>query len=137
MAYEVRDIEPSRSFYATIINHARILIQACTAVVTGISYHNKRTIEDDVSFLSEAEWREEIKVLLDDLIDEDGSVKRVNDLRTDAGMAWSKLYAVYPSITQGKLSKLTAEQIIAGGPCMCHMSLLRVIGQGVDVRLYA
>jgi GTPase Era involved in 16S rRNA processing len=66
-------------------------MRACTAVVTEISYHNKPTIEGDVSFLSEQEWRAEIDVLLNDLIDEDGSIKRVNDLRSDAGVAWSKV----------------------------------------------
>jgi hypothetical protein len=49
------------------------------------------TIEGDVSFLSEKEWRDEIDVLLSDLIDEDGTVKRATDLRSDAGIAWSKV----------------------------------------------
>jgi hypothetical protein len=51
------------------------------------------TIEGDVSFLSEKEWRDEIDVLLSDLIDEDGTVKRATDLRSDAGIAWSKVCA--------------------------------------------
>lgn len=70
-------------------------ILACTAVVTEIAYHLKRTIDADVSFLSEAEWRQELEVLLDDLIDEDGNVKRSTDMRSDAGVAWSKVGPIY------------------------------------------
>lgn len=88
-------------------------MRACTAVVTEISYHQKKTIEGDVSFLSEAEWRAELAVLLDDLVDEDGTLKRSTDLRSDAGVAWQKVHAVYPSISQEQLVKMTVDQIIA------------------------
>lgn len=70
-------------------------MRACTAVVTEIAYHKKKTIDADVSFLSEDEWREELGVLLDDLVDEDGNPKRSTDLASDAGIAWSKV--CYPS----------------------------------------
>lgn len=60
-------------------------MRACTAVVTEIAYHDKNTIEADVSFLSMEEWIAELKVLLDDLVEEDGQVKKSSDLRTDAG----------------------------------------------------
>jgi GTP-binding protein EngB required for normal cell division len=69
-------------------------MRACTAVVTEISYHDKRTIEGDVSFLSVKEWRDEIDVLINDLVDEDGAIKRANDLRSDAGIAWSKVWTL-------------------------------------------
>ena len=64
---------------------------ACTAVVTEIAYHTKKTIEADVSFLSLDEWKAELKVLLDDLVDDEGAVKRSTDLRSDAGVAWHKV----------------------------------------------
>lgn len=89
---------------------------ACTAVVTEIAYHKKKTIDGDVSFLSEEEWRDELKVLVDDLIDEDGNIKRSTDLRSDAGIAWSKVHAVYPSISQEQLVRMSIDQIIARDP---------------------
>ncbi|OCH93605.1 hypothetical protein OBBRIDRAFT_832536 [Obba rivulosa] len=91
-------------------------MRACTAVVTEIGYHNKKTIDADVSFLSEQEWRQELGVLLDDLVDEDGHVKRANDLRSDAGVAWQKVHAVYPMITQDMLVKMSVDQIISRDP---------------------
>ena len=69
---------------------------ACTAVVTEIGHHPKKTIEADVSFLSETEWRQELTVLLDDLVDEDGHLKRSTDLRSDAGVAWQKVNQFRP-----------------------------------------
>ncbi|KAK1224421.1 hypothetical protein PQX77_012717 [Marasmius sp. AFHP31] len=88
-------------------------MRACTAVVTEISYHDKGTVDADVSFLSADEWKQELGVLLHDLVDEDGSLKRINDLKSDSGVAWHKVNAVYPSITQEKLVTMTPEQIVA------------------------
>ena len=68
---------------------------ACTAVVTELAYHEKPTIEADVSFLSELEWRQEMTILLQDLVDEDGNIKRSTDLKSDAGIAWQKVRACY------------------------------------------
>ncbi|KAG0709554.1 hypothetical protein DFH29DRAFT_792939, partial [Suillus ampliporus] len=88
-------------------------MRACTAVVTEIAYHAAPTINADVSFLSETEWRQELTVLLDDLMDEDGNLKRTTDLRSDAGVAWHKVHAVYPSIAQESLIHMTVDQILA------------------------
>ena len=82
---------------------------ACTATVTEIAYHNKKTIEADIAFLSEQEWMEELNVLLDDLIDEDGTIKRSSNLTSDAGVAWSKVHAVYPSLTHDQIGNMTAQ----------------------------
>lgn len=72
-----------------------------------------------MSFLSEEEWRQELSVLLDDLVDEEGNLKRSTDLRSDAGVAWSKVHAVYPTISQEQLVNMTIDQIIARDPSTC------------------
>ncbi|KAJ6599136.1 hypothetical protein DFH09DRAFT_1130225 [Mycena vulgaris] len=91
-------------------------MRACTAVVTEIAHHTKKTIDADVSFLTEAEWKAELEILLGDLVDEDGNLKRSTDLKSDAGVAWQKVHAVYPTISQEKLVTMTADQIIAKDP---------------------
>ncbi|KAI0049607.1 hypothetical protein FA95DRAFT_1556704 [Auriscalpium vulgare] len=96
-------------------------MRACTAVVTEIAYHKKATIDADVSFLSEKEWRDELKVLLDDLVDEEGNLKRTTNLNSDAGIAWSKVHAVYPSIGQEQLVKMSVDQILARDPRILKM----------------
>ncbi|KIJ27412.1 hypothetical protein M422DRAFT_55053 [Sphaerobolus stellatus SS14] len=91
-------------------------MRACTAVVTEISYQDKPTIDADVSFLSREEWQQELEVLLDDLVDEDGNLRRATDLRSEAGVAWHKVHAVYPSLTQDQIARMTADQIIERDP---------------------
>ncbi|KAJ7228734.1 hypothetical protein GGX14DRAFT_414563 [Mycena pura] len=91
-------------------------MRACTAVVTEISYHQKKTIDADIDFLSEKEWKAELEILLGDLVDEDGTVKRTVDLKSDAGVAWQKVHAVYPTVSQEKLVTMTADQIIGKDP---------------------
>lgn len=83
--------------YDTRIPAAEPFHTACTAVVTELAFHNKPTIDADVSFLSEAEWREELAILLTDLVDEDGNLKRSTDLKSDAGVAWQKVLYLWDS----------------------------------------
>ncbi|KAG6813480.1 hypothetical protein H0H92_010505 [Tricholoma furcatifolium] len=78
----------------------------------------KSTIDADVSFLTEAEWREELAILLTDLVDEDGNLKRSNDIKSDAGV-----HAVYPTISQEQLIRMTADQIISRDP-----SIAKILG---------
>jgi hypothetical protein len=104
-------------------------------VVTEITYHAAPTINADISFLSEAEWRAELAVLLDDLVDENGNLKRTTDLWSDSGVAWHKVWtiralvcwhlihcqvhAVYPSIAQEQLIHLTVDQLLARDKGKC------------------
>ena len=80
-----------RSMNILISNIQTESATACTAVVTELAYHKKNTIDADISFLSELEWKQELGVLLQDLVDEDGSIKRTIDLKSDAGVAWQKV----------------------------------------------
>ncbi|KAI1792937.1 hypothetical protein LXA43DRAFT_1129135 [Ganoderma leucocontextum] len=86
---------------------------ACTAVVTEIRYNPKNTIEAEIEYLTPSEWKDEVEYLLKDLKDTpDGHVKRRSDLVEEAAVAWEKIYAVYPSINEDMLSKLSAEQLL-------------------------
>jgi energy-coupling factor transporter ATP-binding protein EcfA2 len=84
VACEVR----KRFFVGSVPNLFRA---ACTAVITEISYQPQKSIAADVSFLNYEDWKAELVVLLEDMIDEDGSLKRSTDLRSDAGIAWHKV----------------------------------------------
>ena len=91
---------------------------ACTAVVTELAYHEKPTIDADVSFLSEAEWRAELAVLLHDLVDEDGNVKRSTDLKSDAGVAWQKVHRSIPFLFE----KILSEPMLGPRRVSCYIS---------------
>lgn len=88
---------------------------ACTAVVTELAYHQKNTIDADISFLSELEWRQELAVLLQDLVDEDGNIKRTMDLKSDAGVAWQKVQHTNTSTIKNMNRRLT--RMFGPGPC--------------------
>lgn len=83
---------------------AHFCLIACTAVVTEIGYHTKSTIDADVSFLSLAEWKSELTQLLHDMVDETGNLKRSADLKSDAGIAWSKVRRFTKSESLKRLS---------------------------------
>ncbi|KAG5641399.1 hypothetical protein DXG03_005335 [Asterophora parasitica] len=93
-------------------------MRACTAVVTELAYHKKSTIDADISFLSENEWKEELAVLLTDLFDEEGNLKRLSDLKSDAGV-----HAVYPSISPELIGTMSADQIIR-----CDPNIAKILG---------
>jgi hypothetical protein len=59
--------------------------------VTEIGYHDDDSILAEVEFLARSEWKAELEILLDDLVEENGKLKRLSDLRTDAGVAWHKV----------------------------------------------
>jgi hypothetical protein len=69
-------------------------MRACTAVITKIAYHAKKTIEADISFLSVYEWKQELGVLLRDLVNEDQNITSTKHLRDDALIAWQKVFCL-------------------------------------------
>ena len=67
-------------------------MRACTAVVTELSY-NYETIayRAEIEFITADEWRKELIILFNDLIDDNGKVSRestTND--SDAAEAYAK-----------------------------------------------
>ncbi|KAG2047441.1 hypothetical protein BDR06DRAFT_985189 [Suillus hirtellus] len=96
-------------------------MRACTSVVTKISYHTAPTINADVLFLSEAKWKEELTMLLDDIKAEGLNLKCTTDLHGDIEIAWHKVHAVYPSITLPQLVDMTADQMLAYNTNIVHI----------------
>ncbi|KAG8961273.1 hypothetical protein FRC03_005582 [Tulasnella sp. 419] len=96
-------------------------MRACTAVVTEISYKTGRSIEGDVAFLAHDEWKAELSVLLDDLVDENGNLRPQSSLRAEAAVAWQKVHAVYPNIPYDSLINLKPELIISKDPKIARM----------------
>ncbi|KAI0751343.1 hypothetical protein C8Q80DRAFT_1268597 [Daedaleopsis nitida] len=65
--------------------------RACTSVVTEMSYHKEKTIYGEVSFLTEKEWRDELRVLLADVLDNDGNLNsKSTGPHGSAAVAWAK-----------------------------------------------
>lgn len=83
-------------------------LRACTASATEISYNHSDDPNElyraEIEFISAEDWSQELKTLLDDLVEGnlvDGTAKISPDCYnpdTDAGLAYSKIKAVYPNI---------------------------------------
>nr|XP_034336655.1 uncharacterized protein LOC105330416 isoform X4 [Crassostrea gigas] len=75
-------------------------MRACTAVVVEVvtnSTNNK--YEADITFLSREEWYTELKLLLRDLTDVHGNIKKgTPDPKSEAGVAFLKIKAVYGKV---------------------------------------
>ncbi|XP_070574602.1 myosin-2 heavy chain-like isoform X2 [Ptychodera flava] len=81
-------------------------MRACTAVVVEIiNNESSSRYEAEIEFLSKKEWDDELKLLLNDLIDADGKVKSRPDPKSDAGIAYCKVRDVY-----GKIASYTELQ---------------------------
>lgn len=85
-------------------------IRACTASATEISYNYSDDPNElyraEVEFISAKEWSHELKSLLDDLIDGSGKISQdCYNPDTEAGLAYSKIKAVYPHLKKEGIIK--------------------------------
>ncbi|KAI9019085.1 hypothetical protein DFJ74DRAFT_728651 [Hyaloraphidium curvatum] len=90
--------------------------EACTAAVIELSYCKAPgEYSAEIEFMTETEWRTEIKLSLDDLVAEDGTIRTHNDSTSPAGIADSKLRAVFPHVPREKWSMelLTSDRTVA------------------------
>lgn len=79
-------------------------MRACTASAAEISFNYSddpnQLYRAEVEFITAADWRQELSTLLSDLVDGNGEVsKDHSNPETDAGLAYSKIKAVYPHKT--------------------------------------
>jgi hypothetical protein len=90
-------------------------MRACTASPTEISYNYSvdpsQLYRAEIEFISSQEWARELEVLSKDLLDHNGKVSRdCANIDSDAGIAYAKLKAVYPSKTKDMLAIGSAQE---------------------------
>ena len=104
-------------------------MRACTAVVTEISYNYQNELyRAEIEFISPDDWRKELELLYQELLDSSGNICReaaVNE-DSDAGVAYAKLKAVYPFMTKEDLQGASITRL------MDHKNV-RVLGTVRDV----
>lgn len=86
-------------------------MRACTAVVTEISYNDQPGLpwRAVIEFISPEAWRKELDILLGDVNTAAGSI---HDEDSEAGIAFSKITAVYPSISKKNISEAEVETLM-------------------------
>ncbi|CAH1269482.1 NUGGC [Branchiostoma lanceolatum] len=109
-------------------------MRACTAVVVEVSNNDKnKNYEAQVEFLSRKEWDDELRLLLTDLVGEDGKAKRKPDPQSEAGIAWSKIKAVYGRVeSYDILSKLPHVRHLLGSTKHISKSRAREFRSEID-----
>ncbi|XP_064410092.1 uncharacterized protein LOC102357999 isoform X2 [Latimeria chalumnae] len=77
-------------------------MRACTSVVVQVSQNSENEhYEADVEFFTEEEWDKELETLITDMKDKSGHFKkRRPDPKTEAGVAYSRVKAVYGKIAE-------------------------------------
>ena len=103
-------------------------MRACTAVVTEISYnYEEKPYVAQIEFISRADWEKELHILFQDLLDGEGKVsKECTNEDTDAGIAYAKIKAVYPSKTKEDLAKSNVADLL--------QELSNILGSKRDVK---
>ncbi|KAK8066431.1 hypothetical protein PG997_013178 [Apiospora hydei] len=105
-----------------IMNEERLLptncLRACTASPTEISYNYSddpsELYKAEVEFITRQEWVRELEQLYADLLDPNGDISReASNTDSDAGVAYAKLKAVYPSKTREMLTQANPENLAA------------------------
>lgn len=109
-----------------IMDEERLLptncLRACTASPTEISYNYSddpsELYKAEVEFITHGEWFKELEQLYNDLLDPNGEISReASNKDSDAGVAYDKLKAVYPSKTRDMLAQANLERL-AAEPCV-------------------
>ena len=111
-------------------------MRACTAVVTEISYnYGDQMYRAEIEFISKEDWEKELQLLFEDLLDDNGTVSRDCVIeKSDAGVAYAKIKAVYPKKTKEDFGKCSIEDMLND---VSHvLGETRIINEGDSLFFY-
>lgn len=92
-------------------------LRACTAVPTEVSHNHddnpEHSYRGEVEFISVGEWQKEVGLLLAELVDPTKKLSKdyLQD-DTGAGIAYAKIKAVYPDLSNVKLAKCIVQDLM-------------------------
>lgn len=92
-------------------------MRACTAVITEVSWNESEDPEQayraEVEFVSPDEWDAELKLMYAELLDDNGQlIPSWRDKTTEAGIAYDKVEALYPEMTQDMIMKSKPQDLV-------------------------
>lgn len=90
--------------------------RACTASPTEISYNRSDDPDElyraDIEFITAEDWIKELNIIFTELLDRSGNVSReCNNPDTEAGIAYAKMKAVYPSKSNQTIAESNPERL--------------------------
>lgn len=92
-------------------------MRACTAVITEVSWNEiedpEQAYRAEVEFVSPDEWDSELKLMYAELLDDNGQlIPSWRDKTTEAGIAYDKVQALYPELTQDMIMKSKPKDLV-------------------------
>lgn len=104
------------SLINALLDQEKLLVtsgwRACTAVICEIAYNEsddpQKAYRAEIEFVSQEEWVHDLEVLFGDLVEDHHLSSAKSDSKTEAGIAYAKLQAVYPDLKDPELVKKTA-----------------------------
>ncbi|KAG6360022.1 hypothetical protein INS49_011078 [Diaporthe citri] len=118
-------------------------LRACTASATEISYNHSDDPNElyraEVEFISAEQWYRQLNTHLEDLIDGNGNISRdCNNPDTEAGVAYSKIKAVFPHMTKEQIVRRASDPAaMAQEPSICTvLGSVRLLGATSSADLY-
>ncbi|KAL2065059.1 hypothetical protein VTL71DRAFT_4199 [Oculimacula yallundae] len=92
-------------------------MRACTAVVTEMSYNKSNNPSElyraHIEFIQASDWEKDLRISLKELIDASGQISRdCSNPESEAGVAYAKIKAVYPSKTKDDLAHSSVEDLM-------------------------
>lgn len=102
-------------------------MRACTAVITEVSWNEIENPEQayraEVEFVSPNEWDSELKLMYAELLDDNGElIPSWRDKGTEAGIAYDKVQALYPELTQDMIMKSKPKDLVQ------HEAIAKLLG---------
>ncbi|KAK4199425.1 hypothetical protein QBC40DRAFT_349451 [Triangularia verruculosa] len=125
------------SVISAVLDEERLLptncMRACTASPTEISYNYSDDPNElyraEVDFIIAEDWLKDLRSLFSDLLDGNGEVSReCTNQDSDAGVAYAKIRAVYPSKTKESMALSTPEDMVR------EAAVARVLGTTKKLR---
>ncbi|KAK8100857.1 hypothetical protein PG999_011231 [Apiospora kogelbergensis] len=117
-------------------------LRACTASPTEISYNYSEDPSElysaEVEFITREEWVKELEELYADLLDPSGDISRdSSNAESDAGVAYAKLKAVYPSKTKEMLAQANPDDLAAEHGIRSVLSSTKLLKATTSKDLYS
>ncbi|RPA77305.1 hypothetical protein BJ508DRAFT_212931, partial [Ascobolus immersus RN42] len=105
-------------------------MRACTAVVTEISYNydTEDKYRAEIEFISKKDWEDELNVLFDDILNSGDFDRESGRPDTEAGIAWSKVKAIYPRVTKPEFKENGVQYLMA------QPAVNRILGTTIDIK---
>lgn len=96
-------------------------MRACTACVTEIAYNvsddPRCAYKAEIKFLTTAQWRKELEVILADVVDKSSEPFKLSEdvyvKKSPAATSYARLLAVYPALTVAEIPQMTVSALIA------------------------